>query len=333
MDHSVIANCIKEILNITDNNVDEVDVIDIVNNDKNHVEEETTLCPILCAEIFENFGILETETRPCLVKVHPERARCVEWLAHLAHDYRFVHDPAQEALHLAVNYLDRYLSGNQVTMVSSKDLYLIGMTCLMIAIKYEQEICVPRLDNYVFLAEGIFSAQEFIQMEYSVLSYLDFGLTTPTAWCFIARYLSVIARHDQGGDYGSFDDLECVARFITWLSLFSDSVQCYLPSTIAASAVFLARYILVPTKTPWNGTLAHYTEYQPSDLRECVFDLYELCLMCRNSSLPSIKTKYNRLINICGCVAFEKCPPSIPHEYFEDPSFWILLLSAGKRIY
>ncbi|KAK4488069.1 hypothetical protein RD792_003811 [Penstemon davidsonii] len=54
--HSVIANCIKEILNITDNNVDEV--------------KEPTLCLILSAKIFKNLGILETETRPRLVKVH-----------------------------------------------------------------------------------------------------------------------------------------------------------------------------------------------------------------------------------------------------------------------
>ncbi|KAK4482337.1 hypothetical protein RD792_009490 [Penstemon davidsonii] len=301
MDHFVIANCIKKILNITDNNVDEV--------------EEPTLCPILSAEIFKNLGILETETKPRLVKVPPERARCVDWLVHVANEYGFVQE--QEALHLAINYLDRYLSGNQVT--ESKDLYLLGLTCLMIAIKYEQEVCIPRLDNYVFLTKGIFRAQEFIQMEYSVLSYLDFKVTTPTAWCFVVRYLSVVACHDQGGDDGSFDDLECVARFITWLSLFSDSVLCYLPSTIAASSVFLARYILMPRKMPWNETLAYYIEYQPSDLRECVFDLFELCLMSRNSSLLSIKKKYNRLINVCGCVEFERCPPSIPHQYFQDP--------------
>ncbi|KAK4493480.1 hypothetical protein RD792_005980 [Penstemon davidsonii] len=298
MDHSVIANCIKEKVNI---NGDEV--------------EEPTLCPILSAEIFKNLGILETKTRPRLVKVHPERARCVDWLVHVANEYGFVRE--QVALHLAINYLDRYLSGNQVR--ESKYLYFLGMTYLMIAIKYEQEVCIPRLDDYVFLTEGIFSAQDFIQMEYSVLSYLDFKVTTPTAWCFVVRYLSVIARHDRGGDYGSFGDLECVARLITWLSLFSDSVLCYLPSTIAASSVFLARYILVPTNTPWNETLVYYTEYQPSDLRECVFDLYELCLMSRNSSFPSINKKYNRLINFCGCVEFERCPPSLPPEYFQDP--------------
>ncbi|KAK4488071.1 hypothetical protein RD792_003813 [Penstemon davidsonii] len=74
-------------------------------------------------------------------------------------------------------------------------------------------------------------------------------MTTPTTWCFVVRYLSVVARHDQGGDDGSFDDLECVARFITWLFLFSDSVRYKLPSTIAASSVFLASYILVPIVT------------------------------------------------------------------------------------
>lgn len=45
--------------------------------------------------------------------------------------------------------------------------------------------------------------------------------------------------------------LECLTNFIAELSLLEYSMLCYPPSLIAASATFLARFILFPSKKPW----------------------------------------------------------------------------------
>lgn len=45
--------------------------------------------------------------------------------------------------------------------------------------------------------------------------------------------------------------LECLANYIAELSLLEYSMLCYAPSLIAASAIFLANYILLPSKRPW----------------------------------------------------------------------------------
>lgn len=45
--------------------------------------------------------------------------------------------------------------------------------------------------------------------------------------------------------------IEVLANYITELSLLEYNLLCHPPSQIAASAIFLAKYILYPTKYPW----------------------------------------------------------------------------------
>jgi cyclin A len=49
--------------------------------------------------------------------------------------------------------------------------------------------------------------------------------------------------------------LECLANYIAELSLLEYSMLCYAPSLVAASAIFLAKYILLPSKRPWVRVL------------------------------------------------------------------------------
>lgn len=119
--------------------------------------------------------------------------------------------------------------------------------------------------------------------------------------------------------------LECLTNYIAELSLLEYSMLCYAPSLIAASSIFLAKYMLSPSKKPWvclllvtdyvyhhhwgillfklcltcsvyfqNHTLQHYTLYQPSDLCACVKELQRLCCNSPNSNLPAVREKYNQ---------------------------------------
>lgn len=45
--------------------------------------------------------------------------------------------------------------------------------------------------------------------------------------------------------------LECLTNYIAELSLLEYSMLCYAPSLIAASSIFLAKFILFPAKKPW----------------------------------------------------------------------------------
>uniref|UniRef100_A0A804NT29 Cyclin-A1-1 n=1 Tax=Zea mays TaxID=4577 RepID=A0A804NT29_MAIZE len=101
------------------------------------------------------------------------------------------------------------------------------------------------------------------------------------------------ARSAQACDEDPALHLEFLANYIAELSLLEYSLLSYPPSLIAASAIFLARFVLQPTKYPWNSTLAHYTHYKPSELSECVKTLHRLSSVGPGSNLPSIREKYS----------------------------------------
>ncbi|XP_038885919.1 cyclin-A1-1-like [Benincasa hispida] len=130
---------------------------------------------------------------------------------------------------------------------------------------------------------------------------------------FLKAICSCCSRHHRRGfinAVGMLGQLPCRNTLLEY------SMLCYAPSLVAASAIFLAKFILLPTKRPWNSTLQHYTHYQPSDLVDCVKDLHRLCCNTHNSSLPAIREKYSQ--HKYKHVAKKYCPPTIPPEFFQN---------------
>ncbi|KAG5525099.1 hypothetical protein RHGRI_031694 [Rhododendron griersonianum] len=191
-------------------------------------------------------------------------------------------------------------------------------TCIVtkmidIARKYE-EICAPQVEEFCYITDNTYFKEEVLQMESAVLNYMKFEMTAPTAKCFLRRFV----RAAQGVNEAPSMQLECLANYIAELSLLEYNMLCYAPSVIAASAIFLAKYMLIPSKRPWNSTLRHYTLYQPSDLSDCVKALHSLCCNSQSSSLPAIREKYSQ--HKYKLVAQKYCPPAIPAEYFQNLS-------------
>lgn len=52
--------------------------------------------------------------------------------------------------------------------------------------------------------------------------------------------------------------LEFLANYIAELSLLEYSLLSYPPSLVAASAIFLAKFVLQPTKCPWVGGIGNH---------------------------------------------------------------------------
>ncbi|TVU23029.1 hypothetical protein EJB05_32758 [Eragrostis curvula] len=286
----------------------EIDSICDVDNDL----EDPQLCATLASDIYMHLREAETRKRPSTdfmetiqKDVNPSmRAILIDWLVEVAEEYRLVPD----TLYLTVNYIDRYLSGNEI---NRQRLQLLGVACMLIAAKYE-EICAPQVEEFCYITDNTYFRDEVLEMEASVLNYLKFEMTAPTAKCFLRRFV----RAAQVCDEEPALHLEFLANYVSELSLLEYSLLSYPPSLIAASAVFLAKFILQPTKHPWNSTLAHYTQYKPSELCDCVKALHRLFSVGPGSNLPSIREKYSQ--HKYKCAAKKPCPPSIPIEFFRD---------------
>lgn len=284
----------------------------IVNVDDNL--EDPQLCATIACDIYKHLRASEAKKRPSanfMERVQKDinasmRAILIDWLIEVAEEYRLVPD----TLYLTVNYIDRYLSGN---VMDRQRLQLLGVACMMIASKYE-EICAPQVEEFCYITDNTYVKEEVLQMESGVLNYLKFEMTAPTAKCFMRRFV----RAAQGVDEAPLMQLECMANYIAELSLLEYSMLSFAPSLIAASSIFLARYILLPAKRPWNSTLRHYTLYQPFELRDCVVALHGFCCNTNNSNLPAIREKYSQ--HKYKFVAKKYCPPSIPTEYFHNVS-------------
>ncbi|XP_004290902.1 PREDICTED: cyclin-A1-1 [Fragaria vesca subsp. vesca] len=267
------------------------------------------LCATFACDIYKHLRASEVKKRPStdyMDKIQKDinpsmRAILVDWLVEVAEEYRLVPD----TLYLTVNYIDRYLTGNPM---NRQRLQLLGVACMMIASKYE-EICAPQVEEFCYITDNTYFKEEVLEMESSVLNYLKFEMTAATTKCFLRRFV----RAAQGVNELPSMQLECLANYLAELSLLDYSMLSYAPSLVAASAIFLANYITLPSKRPWNATLQHYTLYQPSDLRECVKDLHRLCCDNQNSSLPAIREKYSQ--HKYKYVAKMYCPPTIPKEY------------------
>ncbi|MED6149531.1 Cyclin-A2-2 [Stylosanthes scabra] len=166
-------------------------------------------------------------------------------------------------------------------------LQLLGVTCMLIASKYE-EICAPRVEEFCFITDNTYTKEEVLKMESEVLNILHFHLSVPTTKTFLRRFIQAA----QSSYKAPCIELEFLANYLAELTLVEYSFLQYLPSLIAASAVFLARWTLNQSEHPWNPTLEHYTNYKASELETVVLELVDLQLNTKGSSLNAIREKY-----------------------------------------
>ncbi|KAE8817452.1 Ttam-3A [Hordeum vulgare] len=174
----------------------------------------------------------------------------------------------------------------------------------------QNEILARRLDKY----EEICAPQvEVLDMEAFVLNYLKFEMTAPTAKCFLRRFVRAAQVCDEDPPL----NLEFLSNYVAELSLLEYSLLAYPPSLVAASAIFLSKFILQPAKHPWhNSILAHYTQYKPSELCDCMKALHRLFSVGPGSNLPATREKYSQ--HKYKFVGKKQCPTSVPTEFFRD---------------
>ncbi|XP_042484276.1 cyclin-A2-4-like [Macadamia integrifolia] len=260
-------------------------ITDIDSDDK-----DPQMCSLYAADIYSNLRVVELVRRPSCNFMETlqrditqsMRGILVDWLVEVAEEYKLV----QDTLYLAVYFIDRFLSANYM---SRQRLQLLGITCMLIASKYE-EICAPRVEEFCFITDNTYTKGEVLQMESQVLNYLGFQLSAPTAKTFLRRFL----RAAQASYKVPSLELEFLANYLSELTLIEYTFLKFLPSLIAASAVFLARWILDQSCHPWNPTLEHYTTYKASDLKVTVLALQDLHTNTNSCPLNAVREKYKQ---------------------------------------
>lgn len=154
------------------------------------------------------------------------RAILVDWLVDVHYKYGLL----PQTLHIAVLLIDRYLETNLT--VKRQRLQLVGVAAMFIASKYE-EIYPPEAEDFVKITDNAYSREEVFRMEAKMLATIGYRVTFPTAFQFMKRFLKASRTCD--------DRVEHFAHYVVDRSLQEYKLIKYLPSTIAASAVHIAR--------------------------------------------------------------------------------------------
>nr|XP_043607588.1 cyclin-A2-2-like [Erigeron canadensis] len=248
------------------------------------------MCSLYAAEVYGNLRIAELKWRHSVdymkavqLEITQEmRGILIDWLVEVSEEYGL----ASETFYLTVSLIDLYLSKK---CIGKRRLQLLGITCMLIASKYE-EIYAPRIEEFCFITDSTYTRGEVLEMEDQILDVLSFQLSVPTTKKFLRRFLLVA----QSSYKAPVVELEFLANYLAELTLIDYSFLKFLPSLIAASAIFLAKWTLDQDEDPWNATLEHYTNYKASELKVTVLALQDLELN-NTTPLHAIRQKYKQL--------------------------------------
>nr|XP_045010638.1 cyclin-A2-like [Jaculus jaculus] len=203
------------------------------------------------------------------------RAILVDWLVEVGEEYKL----QNETLHLAVNYIDRFLSS--MSVLRGK-LQLVGTAAMVLASKFE-EIYPPEVAEFVYITDDTYTKKQVLRMEHLVLKVLAFNLAAPTVNQFLTQYFL----HQQPANC----KVESLALFLGELSLIdADPYLKYLPSLIAGAAFHLTLY--TATGQSWPDSLVQKTGYTLESLKPCLMDLHQTYLKAPQHAQQSIREKY-----------------------------------------
>ncbi|XP_030457472.1 cyclin-A2-3 [Syzygium oleosum] len=253
-------------------------------------KKDPLLCSLYAPDIYSNLRVTELLRRPCcnfMDTVQKDitqsmRGILIDWLVEVCEEYKLYPD----TLYLSVYLIDWFLSQNYI---ERRRLQLLGITCMLIASKYE-EICAPRVEDFCFITDNTYTREEVLKMEGQLLNFFGFRIFAPTTKTFLGRFI----RAAQALYTSPSLELECLADYLAELTLVEYDFLSFLPSLVAASAVFLARWTLDDSRHPWNPTLEFYTSYKASDLKTTVSALQDLQLNAKECPLSSIRIKYRQ---------------------------------------
>ncbi|KAG6624549.1 hypothetical protein CIPAW_16G035000 [Carya illinoinensis] len=221
-------------------------------------------------------------------------------------------DPLRRPLPNYIESVQKDINANmRGILVDWQKLQLLGVSAMLIASKYE-EISPPHVEEFCYITDNTYKKEEVVNMEADILKSLKFEVGNPTIKTFLRRFTRVAQETYKTPNL----QLEFLGYYLAELSLLDYNCVKFLPSLVAASVMFVARFIIRPKTHPWCSALEKNSGYRPADLKECVLTIHDLYLSRRGGALQAVREKYKR--HKFKCVATMPSSPEIPASFFED---------------
>jgi hypothetical protein len=140
----------------------------------------------------------------------------------------------RESVAVAAFFLD--LSAAKGLVLTRRDFQLVAMTSLMLSIKLYDSTLV-KLDSMVKLGRGLFSEEDVVNMELSMLKAMNWQCHPPTPVCFMRQFLRLLPR--DTAPVARYMIVE-VTRFISEISTCLQKFLTVVPSTMAYASILIA---------------------------------------------------------------------------------------------
>ncbi|KAI3804139.1 hypothetical protein L1987_32311 [Smallanthus sonchifolius] len=181
------------------------------------------------------------------------RAILIDWLIEVHNKFELTN----ETLYLTINIVDRFLAAETV---ARRELQCVGMSAMLIASKYE-EIWAPEVNDFVQISDRAYENKHVLVMEKRILGRLEWNLTVPTPYVFIARFIKASVTSPE-------TTMENMVYFYAELGMMHYEVIRFCPSMVAAAAVYAARATM--NKIPvWHDTLEMHSGFSEMQVMEC----------------------------------------------------------------
>jgi len=208
------------------------------------------------------------------------RAVLIDWLVEVHSQFKLL----PETLYMTIFLIDRYLQAEGLTVKRNR-FQLLGVTAMFTASKVE-EMYAPEINDFVYITDNAYTAQEIRQMELRVLQALNFEVCRPLPLHFLRRY-------SKAGDV----DVQhhTLAKYIIELAQVDYSMASLPPSLVAASSLFLSLLILVPDGdvSLWDCSLEYYSLYTSDQLLATVAQLAVILSKAGSAKLKAVYNKYS----------------------------------------
>lgn len=200
------------------------------------------------------------------------RRYLVDWLAVISEKLQLTHG----ILHLSVTLLDLIM--DKFDFPKQMQLNLLALCSLWVAAKLdERDDLIPRVATLRgFLVNSQYFHEDFVQMELTIMTSLDWRLLIPTPVQFLDFFLkNAISEKDLHVGY----KITAVDRAKTYIRKYAfyfmgvviqdHTFYEYLPSQVAAGVLCASRTCLKITPY-WPLPMAEVTGYTEDDLKSCV---------------------------------------------------------------
>jgi len=205
------------------------------------------------------------------------RAILVDWLVDVHIRFKLV----PNTLYLCVQLIDRYCS--YVTVLRSR-IQLVGITCLMIAGKFE-DVYPPDVGDCVYITDSAYAEGEVLEMETDILNTLDYRIHKPTIYNFLTRIIKLIKLTKLG---------RWRAHYYAERCLQEHDMLDYTECQVACAAVAYAK--MSESLDVWPKEMKTYTKLSFDELKEPIRMIAkfvpEISVTGSNRQLTAVKKKY-----------------------------------------